>query len=325
MDTELRPLSLGEILDRTFQIYRSRFTLFTGIAVVAATIRLVMGGALLALQEGLGGNHTVVQQLTASLGSVATAAISWIAAGLTFAALTFAVEQVYLDRGAGITAAYRGVRLRLWRYAGLNLACFLLPFLPFIIIGAVAAVAIAGRAGAVQSAGVGATAGVVGIAAIFFLLSLPLCLWLASRYALANAAAISESLTIRAALRRSVALSHGTRGRIILAMICIAVVQMCLGLLLVSPLFRVIAQNAGHPPLWIVLYQLGFGFVSSILFTPFYGIVLALFYYDARIRKEGFDVEWLMQRAEGLDRSRLAGSGGLPESQFGSEPGTEPG
>jgi hypothetical protein len=143
----------------------------------------------------------------------------------------------------------------------------------------------------------------LGIASLFFFLSLPLCLWLVSRYALANAAAISESLTVRAALKRSVSLSHGTRARIILALVGIAVVQSCLGLLFMFPLFAAVARTAGHPPLWISLYQLSFGFVSSVLFTPIYGIVLALFYYDARIRKEGFDVEWLLERTEQTESS----------------------
>ena len=35
---ELRPLSLGEILDRTFTLYRKRFWLFAGLAVVSASV-----------------------------------------------------------------------------------------------------------------------------------------------------------------------------------------------------------------------------------------------------------------------------------------------
>ncbi len=302
MNTELRPLSLGEILDRTFQIYRSRFPLFAGIAVVAATIRLLFGGGFLALQEALrGGHQTAALQVTTGLGSLVTAAVSWIAAGLTFAALTFAVEKIYLDRPTTITNAYQGVLLHLWRYVTLNLACFLLPFLPFVLIGVLTVVAVAAKAGSFAGPGAvakGAAAAILGVVGFILILLFPLCMWLASRYALANAAAISESLTVRAALRRSVSLSLGTRGRIILAMISIVVVQICLGLLFTFPTFGPISRSLGHPPLWISLYQLGFGFVSSVIFTPIYGIVLALFYYDSRIRKEGFDIEWLMERTE---------------------------
>ncbi len=36
MSVQLRPMTLGEILDRTFQIYRSRFLVFIGIAALPA-------------------------------------------------------------------------------------------------------------------------------------------------------------------------------------------------------------------------------------------------------------------------------------------------
>src|SRR5271157_4402423 len=38
---DLRPLSTGEILDRTFQLYRSRFTLFAGLAMLPAAVAVV--------------------------------------------------------------------------------------------------------------------------------------------------------------------------------------------------------------------------------------------------------------------------------------------
>ncbi len=36
MESNLRPLTLGEILDRTAQLYRTNFLLFAGIASVYA-------------------------------------------------------------------------------------------------------------------------------------------------------------------------------------------------------------------------------------------------------------------------------------------------
>ena len=308
MDTELRPLSLGEILDRTFQIYRSRFLLFAGIAVVAATIRLIFGGGLLALTRTLaGGHHTVAIAITSSTGSLVSAGVSLLATGLTFAAITFAVTQIYLERPTTISDAYHGVRLHLWRYAGLNLVFVLLPWLPVIVLGVGMGIFIAASPATTGGPLAQTAVGLVALFGLFLLLAAPLCLWLASRYALANAAAISESLTIRGALQRSVTLSEGTRGRIILAIIVIAVVQFALSMLFMSPIFTVIARNPAHPPLWLTVYQLAIGFVSSVIFTPIYGVVLALFYYDARIRKEGFDVEWLLDRTQGRAPFRRAG------------------
>jgi hypothetical protein len=36
---------------------------------------------------------------------------------------------------------------------------------------------------------------------------------------------------------------------------------------------------------------------ARALIKPIYSIGLVLFYYDQRIRKEGYDIEWMMQAA----------------------------
>ena len=38
-------------------------------------------------------------------------------------------------------------------------------------------------------------------------------------------------------------------------------------------------------------------FAVKALTKPIYGIALTVFYFDQRIRKEGFDIEWMMQQA----------------------------
>ena len=37
--------------------------------------------------------------------------------------------------------------------------------------------------------------------------------------------------------------------------------------------------------------------LSSALIKPIYSIGLTLFYYDARVRKEGFDLERMLERS----------------------------
>ena len=51
METNLRPMSLGEILDRTAQIYRTNFLLFAGIAAIYAGIVLVLNLAQIGITE----------------------------------------------------------------------------------------------------------------------------------------------------------------------------------------------------------------------------------------------------------------------------------
>ena len=40
MNSQLRPLSLGELLDRTFQLYRQQFMLFVGIVALPQLVLL---------------------------------------------------------------------------------------------------------------------------------------------------------------------------------------------------------------------------------------------------------------------------------------------
>jgi len=42
MPAALRPMNLGEILDRTFEVYRMRFLLFAGIAALPAAVMLAI-------------------------------------------------------------------------------------------------------------------------------------------------------------------------------------------------------------------------------------------------------------------------------------------
>jgi len=47
----------------------------------------------------------------------------------------------------------------------------------------------------------------------------------------------------------------------------------------------------------MVFLVYGSSFAVQAFTKPVYAIALMLFYYDQRIRKEGFDIEWMMARA----------------------------
>jgi hypothetical protein len=48
MRYDLRPLSTGEILDRTFTLFRARFWLFAGLSSIAACFRVISTAGYLA-------------------------------------------------------------------------------------------------------------------------------------------------------------------------------------------------------------------------------------------------------------------------------------
>jgi hypothetical protein len=67
----------------------------------------------------------------------------------------------------------------------------------------------------------------------------------------------------------------------------------------VTQIFFIVAafKSRGQLPVWAQIAQQIVGFVTNSFIGPMYATGLTLFYYDQRMRKEGFDIEWMMQAA----------------------------
>jgi hypothetical protein len=136
------------------------------------------------------------------------------------------------------------------------------------------------------------------ILAPLFLLAFVYGVWMSLRYSLAVPACVVENLPAGGAIKRSIILTEGSRGRIFVLGLLVYAVRMLLGILFGFPLIALAIKHPGQPlPLvWLTVQQIG-EFLSSTLIGPIYSTGLTLFYYDQRIRKEGFDIEWMMQAA----------------------------
>ncbi|HWG50719.1 MAG TPA: hypothetical protein VN669_13555 [Candidatus Acidoferrales bacterium] len=106
----LRPLSLGRLLDETFDIYRHNFLLFLGISAIPNVVLLLMKLAL--------GNRSVARSgpelfivLTLLLSSIGTLFVS----SIVTAATTFAVSDIYLDSPTTIRSCFSRVNGKAWR------------------------------------------------------------------------------------------------------------------------------------------------------------------------------------------------------------------
>jgi hypothetical protein len=117
------------------------------------------------------------------------------------------------------------------------------------------------------------------------------------RYSLAIPASVVESLKARKAMKRSVELSKGSRGRIFLLALLILIVEF--GLVLITQGFFIFTAIKNHAvlPVWAQILQQFVGFLTNSFIGPMYATGLTLFYYDQRIRKEGYDIEWMMEAA----------------------------
>jgi hypothetical protein len=164
-----------------------------------------------------------------------------------------------------------------------------------------------GLAAVAQSAGRGAAAGALfalgAIALVIVLVGY--CIWMLLRLSLAFPACVVERMSATAALKRSISLSSGTKGRIFLLYLLGTALNYLLSLTITIPAVIVIAlvPGANNPQfaqtagVVMIIIVYGSAFAIQALTKPVYGIALMLFYYDQRIRKEGFDIELLMQRA----------------------------
>jgi hypothetical protein len=314
MNSQLRPLSLGEILDRTAELYRNNFLLFAGIAAIFATAMLTIGMVhigVLALM-GYPNKAAAVVQWPAAVAAI----LEWLAivllAGLSVAANNRAVAWVYLGQPASIRAAATSILPRVRSYLWLMTTAALRAWAPLSVLyvalfailfsvlpkgfftnPALAQTAAPANPSALVAAGIGML-----VLMPLFTAALVYGVWMSLRYSLAMPACVVEGVSPRQALRRSIDLSKGSRGRIFVLGLLVFAVRLLLGVLLGFPFVLFAFKHPGHQiPLALLALQQVATFFTNTFIGPIYSTGLTLFYYDQRVRKEGYDIEMMMQAA----------------------------
>lgn len=308
---QLRPLGLGEILDRTAELYRNHFLLFAGIAAIFSGFMLVIQILHLSVLTLLGYPHIAPHLLWASgIAAILDGLAVLLVACVAIAANNRAVAWVYLGHPATIHGAAKSVLPRLRRYLWLMTLSGLrawgpLALLYVLLLAAIFTVLPHGLLGGAAHHAAGQNPSAMLTAGLGFLLVAPLLLaaliygiWMSLRLALGTPICVVEELTARKSLRRSIELSKGSLGRIFVLGLLVYVIQLLLGLLLGMPFILYVFKHPGHPmPLGLLALQQIASFITNTLIGPIYATGLTLFYYDQRVRKEGFDIEWMMQAA----------------------------
>jgi hypothetical protein len=312
METNLRPMTLGEILDRTAQLYRTNFLLFGGISSAYAGVLLALGLAQTALQEWM---QTARLYRALVIMSGMWVLLTWIAVficgGIAIAAISRAVAWLHLGEAATIRGAYQDILPKLGRYLWLGFLKVVFAWTPVIVIyagfiGVLIYLRVKGllpRPGTVPHISPEQGPALIGLVVAIAVLGIGLVPAMAYgvlmelRYALAVPACVVEELKARAAIRRSIELSKLSRGRIFVLWMLVGVIA--LGLTLVSQGFFIIFAVRNHQqlPVWMRILQQVVGFCTTTFVTPILATGLMLFYYDQRVRKEGYDIERMMQAA----------------------------
>jgi hypothetical protein len=162
--------------------------------------------------------------------------------------------------------------------------------------------------------------GAIGIL-VLTLPAIVYAVWMALRYSLAIPASVVENLKARVAIRRSIELTRGARGRIFVLGLLIAVIQ--IGLVGITQFMFIVmafkdARQHTLLPIWVQIVQQIVNFLTTSFIGPMWATGLTLFYYDQRIRQEGFDIEWMMQGA-GLTVPALAAQPAAAQADQGLE------
>lgn len=302
MNTELRPLTLGEILDRTAQLYRAHFLLFVGIAVFPRAVMLVFQLLQIGINRFLESHHHPMTAFTVG-ASIFSLLLYFAFGGIGVAAINRAVSAIYLGESATIVGSYNQVKPHWGRYVGVMFLAALYAWGPTVIpYAGIAGIGLAQKSygGSILRTHAGAVLAVVAAAGFLFLLTVPYGIWMSLRYALAVPAAIFENIGIRASLKRSVALTLKGRGRIFVMALLVGIVFWAIAAAAETPFIILIyraAKNHQEPPILSLIASQVINFFLYSVIGPVYGIAITLFYYDERIRKEGFDIDFMMQQA----------------------------
>jgi hypothetical protein len=271
---ELRPLSLGEILDRTFSLYRQNFLVFVGIMAIPHLLTLGLNLAQVLLVRSTANTAGVAVGHAPSIQS-ASAGGGFLAFGLLgglvgvvvylFAYLfsqggtIYAVSDLYLGRPTTIGASLQ----RMW---GRLLNLF----------------------------GVSVLSGLAILGATLFLI-IP-GIYVACRLITCLPAALLEDLGPRESLSRSFALTKANAGRAFGIYVIYIVMLYAIIMVFTFPSLFLTATLAKDPSMaWISLALVQVGtFVAGTLVGPFLLIATSVFYYDLRVRKEAFDLQMMM-------------------------------
>jgi hypothetical protein len=258
---DLRPLSLGDILDRTFSLYRRHFLLFLGITGIPQLVVLALSLSQTALRAAMPQVQLDVFLTLAFL--VLYIPVAVVAYLFSQGGAIFAVSDIYLGRSITIMESLR----RVWEDFGSLLGVIILN-------------------------------GIIVVAGFIFLI-VP-GIYLMCRLLVCVPAALIEKRGPRDSLSRSFNLTRDSAGRaFVILLLYLALVYGAI-LLMVLPfsiLLGISAANGGaNSPtaqVLVALTQVGSS-AASILVTPILLIATSVFYYDLRVRKEAFDLQFMM-------------------------------
>lgn len=261
-DVTLRPMTLGQVLDTTFSLYKRNFWLFVGITSIPflAVLVLQVGAAALQLSRPSPQPASPALASGAIVGGIVFLLAYFLLAGAAQAATIFAVSDLYLGRAATVRGSFRKVGGKAFRV-----------ILVLLLVG--------------LTVGVG-----------FLLLIIPGII-LFCRTAVAVPASMLEDTKAVGSIERSIQLTKGFAMQIFLIFLLVWVLSY-IALLIFQVPFAYLQGATAQARQTLVFGMLALqhlsSFLSNVLVGPIGTIAFSLMYYNLRVRKEAFDIQHLM-------------------------------
>ena len=293
---EIYPMGIGEILDRSFRLLRKHFLLFFIILMIPqATFFLTNKGmevyAKGGIQQGMSTGMVVGIIFSVLFAVVIMMILQFWAQG----ALIYAVSETYLGHETSIGRSYGAMRSRLWRLLSTMFLMGFLIILPPVLMGVVAAIFIPPLT---RMGFGGSTTGI--LFAVLWLAGAAWFLHLLLNWLLVDKVVVLEGEGWRSALRRSKELmktrtepGFWKRPKNKAALILFLGFLIGIGI-------HLLFQTPGLIMHWLMpstimgqTIQEILNVVATSLATVFTAIAMILFYYDIRLRSEGFDLKMM--------------------------------
>ena len=282
----LRPLRIGELLDRAIRLYRANFLTFIGIVAlvyVPLMVLQVASSALFSSSINLSSPDQIFSNAAYWIGWLSTILIVILqfvlVQGVAMGALARAVADSNLGKKTGILDAYRGIGSSWGSLLGalilvslLAIAVFLWWLVPCI-------------------------GWITGLGMLLYLTAVV--------NPLVPPVVVLEDQTATGAIRRAWSLARRRFWPVLgytflLGLFSLIVVNgpAAIANIILTQLF----QNVGDVGQYLVLTAIVQGLVSlvfSLLYYPLQMTAFTLVYFDLRVRTEGFDIALLTMQAEG--------------------------
>jgi len=267
---ELRPLTLGEILDRTFTMYRRHFLFFVTLAGIFEIPTLAFTLYNVGVGTTTPSTFNVADIATGFVIGLASIAISLTGFVLGNGGAVLAISEFYLGHTITIGEALRRVFGRFWALLGA------------VLLG--------------------------GIAILFaaILLVIP-AIYLACCLLVIVPAVVIEKKGPGAAFSRSRDLTHGFVWRAFLIIVLYELIAFAIGLAAGVPAGYIAAASGKkfQDMQWLATFQAVLSTFITIFVLPILQIASSIFYFDLRVRKEAFDLQFMMNPDAPADDSRF--------------------